>query len=239
MFSLGSPLTKRILIAAALAFIGALFLGYYGGNPRVYWQNDRIEWLEQQHSNLYQRVDQLEYKNNILQVELDVERSASRSLQNELRGVLEDKSSITRELAFYQRVMAPELDTNGVAVDSFVVAAATSPSTYYFRLILLQLERAQQLVRGQFTVVLKGQQSGERVEFDVLEMAGLGDKANEFTMNYYTLSEGTFRLPELFVPQSVMVKVKVGNGRQLERVYQWQDLLSRPTVLKKAVPEEN
>lgn len=239
MFRLGSPLTRRMLVAVALAFVGALFLGYYGGNARVHWQNDRVEWLEQQHSNLYQRVDQLEYKNNILQVELDVERSASRSLQNELRGVLEDKSNITRELAFYQRVMAPEHDANGVAVDSFVVAAATSLNTYYFRLILLQLERAQQLVRGQFAITLKGQQNGERVELDVLEMAELGDKANEFTMNYYTLSEGTFRLPELFVPQSVMVKVKVGNSRQLERVYQWQDLLSSPTALKGTVPEEN
>lgn len=239
MFSLGSPLTIRSFVVLALALIGALFLGYYGGNARVHWQNDRVAWLEQQHSNLYQRLDQLEYKNNILQVELDVERSASRSLQNELRGVLEDKASITRELAFYQRVMAPELDTNGVAVDSFVIVAATSPNTYYFRLILLQLERAQQLVRGQFEVTVKGQQSGERVELDVLAMAELGDKANEFTMNYYTLSEGTFKLPELFVPQSVMVKVKVGNSRQLERTYQWQDLLSNPAVIEQSTADES
>ncbi len=238
MFSLGSPLTIRMLVVFGLAFIAALFLGYYGGNMRVHWQNDRVTWLEQQHTHLYQRVDQLEYKKNILQVELDVERSTTRSLQNELRGILEDKASITRELAFYQRVMAPELDTNGVAVDSFVVAAAASPGTYYFRLILLQLERAQQLVKGSFSVTVSGQLAGQRVDLNLLEMAALGDKANEFTMNYYTLSEGTFRLPESFVPQSVMVRVKAGSSRQLERAYQWQELMSATANLSRNAQEE-
>jgi len=238
VFSLGSPLTIRKLVVLGLVFIAALFLGYYGGNVRVHWQNDRVAWLEQQNSSLYQRVDQLEYQNNILQVELDVERNASRLLQSELRGVLEDKSSITRELAFYQRVMAPELDTNGVAVDSFVVAEAASPETYYFRLILLQLERAQQLVTGTLSVHLSGQIDGQRAELDVLEIADLGDNAHKFTMNYYTLSEGTFRLPESFVPQSVMVRVKVGNSRRLERVYQWQELLNTAKGLGRDMQEE-
>lgn len=238
MFSLGSPLTIRMLVVAGLALVAALFLGYFGGNARVHWQTDKVSWLEQQASNLHQRVNQLEYQNNILQVELDVERTASRTLQSELRGVIEDKANITRELAFYQRVMAPELDTRGVAVDSFVVMASASPNTYYFRLILLQLERAQQLVRGEFSVTLKGQQNGERTEVDLLTLAELGEKANGFTMNYYTLSEGTFKLPELFVPQSVMVKVKVGNNnRQLERTYQWQELLSSTFEPERSTPE--
>lgn len=231
MFRLGNPITKRVLITVGLALLIAVVVGYYAANMRVHWQNDRVLWLEQQANSLYQRVDQLEYQKNILQVELDVERNASRALQHELRGVLEDKSNITRELAFYQRVMAPELDARGVTIDSFVVNTVTTPDTYYFRLIILQLERTQQSVRGSFSIILFGQEEEKRVEYSVLELANVGEQEKEFAANYYALSEGTFQLPESFVPQGIKITVKAGKSKPLERVYPWLELLSGQTTL--------
>ncbi|MCC5854482.1 MAG: hypothetical protein JJU10_02225 [Idiomarina sp.] len=233
MLKLGTPLTVKMLAAAAGLMLIMALLGYYGGHARIQWQNDRIAWHERQMENLHQQVNQLEYQKNILQVELDVERAASRALQGELRGALEDNAVISRELAFYQRVMAPELDADGVAVDSLVVAATGASNSFYFRLILLQLERAQQLVTGQVTIQLRGQLNGERQQYSLIELAGLADDASSFSMNYFSLLEGTFQLPDGFQPETISVHVRSGR-RQLERVFQWQELMDEALNLNES-----
>jgi len=235
VFQPGKVITVQTLLLAVCICVIAVFLGYYGGHKRIQWQKDRVQWLASQNDGLYERVDRLEYEKNILQVELDVERAATRALQGDLRGALEDKAAIARELAFYQRVMAPELDANGVAIDSFVVSEAT-PGNYYFRLILLQLERTQQLVTGTFSVQVVGQEAGQNASYDVLERSGNGE--GTFAMNYFALSEGTFRLPSDFVPDRVVVTVRRARSNAVEKSYQWQELLAEDVEVQEAFNSE-
>ncbi|RTE85634.1 MULTISPECIES: DUF6776 family protein [Gammaproteobacteria] len=230
MFQPGRIITVRTILLAIALLIAAIFIGYYGGHKRIDWQTQRVAWLESQTETLYERLDRLEYENNILQVELDVERAATRSLQDDLRDSIEDKAVIARELTFYQRVMAPELDANGVAIDSFVISEATSSGNFYFRLILLQLERAQQLVTGSFSVQLTGQENNETKTYNLLELAGIEE--GDFAMNYFALSEGTFRLPENFVPNTVTVRVQRRRGSAIDQIYQWQELLAEDVEIQ-------
>lgn len=230
MFQPGRIITLRTLLAAIVLLLLAVIAGYYGGHERVEWQTQRVAWLESQNETLYERLDRLEYQNNILQVELDVERSASRSLQTDLRDAINDKASIARELTFYQRVMAPELDANGVAIDSFVISEASSSGNYYFRLILLQLERTQQLVTGSFEVEVAGRENGERKTYNLLELADI--EKGDFAMNYFALSEGTFSIPVAFTPDTVVVRVQRRRGSAVDQIYQWQELLSQKVEIQ-------
>lgn len=226
MFRIGAPITVKTYVVLGAFCLVAVWIGYYGGNARVDWQQSRVDWLTEQNRNLYQQVDQLEYQRNILQVELDVERAAGRTLQAELRGALEDNANITRELTFYQRVMAPEQSANGLGIDSFVLAETATERRYYFRLILLQLERAQQLVSGRYTIVLRGQYQGERREMNLFDLAESESELGQFNMSYFSLHEATFYLPENFAPDVVVVRVQSGRNRALERSYDWASLLS-------------
>ncbi|TRW48161.1 hypothetical protein FM042_10930 [Aliidiomarina halalkaliphila] len=208
---------------AAIAAVFAL-LGYFGGNARLHHLEQNTRLQESQRSSLHQRVERLEYRNNILQVELDVERAATRALQQELREAIDQNAQIRRDLVFYQRVMAPELDADGVSIDSFQISRLSNEERYYFRLILLQLERIEQLMTGSMRVVVRGQRDGQRQDLSILELAGY-DTEHSFSMSYFTLTEGSFSFPEGFTPDTVHVHVRVRGGRQTERYFPWSDLL--------------
>lgn len=224
MFKIGQPLTRRHFGVAVVGAIGVLILGYGLGNLQGNLLTHKINWLDTQSKNLYQKIERLEYQKNILQVEFEVEKSATEALQKELKKTLDEKADVARELAFYQRVMAPELDAKGVAIDTLVISPLPTQQTYYFRLILLQLERTQQLVQGEYSIRILGAIGHESAEFDALELANVESNKRRFTMNYYTLSEGIFQLPEGFEPQSIEVQVQV-KGNVVKQLFTWHDLL--------------
>lgn len=212
-----------IFICLAVAFSAA---GYLVGNMRLIHVEQENRLFAQQRDSLHERLQRLEYRNNILQVELDVERAASRGLQQELRVHQDEIASIRRELAFYQRVMAPELNADGIAIDSLTITALASDNSYYFRLILLQMERIEQLAQGSLRITLRGFKANERQEYSMLALAGIDDGATSFVMNYFSLTEGSVTLPEGFIPETVTVHVRSRQGRQTERTYQWQELIN-------------
>ncbi len=221
---------KRLLLYVALA---ALFVvaGYLVGNMRLIHLEQQTLLLENQRASLHQRVDRLEYRINILQVELDVERAATQSLQDELRDTQDDNATIRRELAFYQRVMAPELEADGITIDSMTVTSLPGENSYYFRLILLQMERIEQLAQGSITLTLRGFEQDERKEYNLLALAGIDEGATQFVMSYFSLTEGSFNLPAGFSPDTLHVRVRSRQGRQTERNYRWRQLFEAETAV--------
>ena len=223
--------TRRLVllfIGIAIAFSVA---GYLVGNIRLIYLEQEARLFAQQRDSLHQRMQQQEYRSNILQVELDVERAATQALQQELRLTQDENANIRRELTFYQRVMAPELNADGISIDSMTVNALPGTNSFYFRLILLQQERIQQLAQGSLRLTLRGLQDGERQEYSLLTLAGIDEGSTQFVMSYFSLTEGSFTLPENFVPETLHVNVRSRQGRQTERTFQWQQLIT-------AEPEE-
>lgn len=214
---------QRFLRYAAIAAAFGL-LGYFGGNLRLNYLEQNTRLQESQRESLHERYDRLEYRNNILQVELDIERAANRILQDEIREALDRKATIRRELAFYQRVMAPELAAEGVSIDSFQISPISSERGFYFRLVLLQLDRIEQLMTGTVELTIRGHQGTRRHELNLLELAGIEATASRFSMNYFALIEGSFLLPPGFVPDTVQIRVRARGGRETERYYPWDDL---------------
>lgn len=226
MFKIGHVITRTTLLTVVVSLIGAIAVGYYAATVHIKWQLERGDWLEQQNSGLYNRVAQLEYQINILQVELDVERGASELLQSQLADLIAEKSELTRELAFYQRVVSPEQSSKGVIQDSFIITPTSDGGSFYYRLILLQLDRrTQHPIPGRFDIEIVGQVEGDNVTLSLLELANAGEGAKRFQIRYYALEEGTFTLPQGFSPQYIKVTVKADGARTIEQTYQWQVLL--------------
>lgn len=224
-----------MIVLAALGI--AVWVGYEIGNAR-------LGFLEQERERLHARVErtqslneQLEYQVNILRVERDVDRVAITNLQRELRQAHDDSAEIRRELAFFQRVMAPELDADGVTIDSLSLIEA-GEGIFHFRLILLQLDRAQQsLTTGNYRITLHGRYDGEPIEYDVLELAGIENDSGErdFAMNYFSRLDGTFLVPEGLEPELVQVQVRVRGGRQTTQQFTWGALtgeVEQPLLLR-------
>ncbi|MCC5880245.1 MAG: hypothetical protein JJU03_10175 [Idiomarina sp.] len=218
-----------IVLAAAVLCV---WVGYEVGNARLGFLHAERERLTERTQRLQRMNEQLEYQTNILRVERDVDRVAIENLQAQLRQSHDDTAAIRRELAFFQRVMAPELDADGVSIDSLTITPA-SDGVFHFRLILLQLERTQEnLVTGGFRITLRGSRDGESSEYDVLELAGVEHDNGErsFAMNYFNRLDGTFRLPDDLSPESISVEIRVRGGRQVSQQFPWGELVGDPEV---------
>ncbi|MCL4410639.1 MAG: hypothetical protein M1356_10110 [Gammaproteobacteria bacterium] len=219
---------KSTFITVAVVLV-LLLIGYGIGTGRGIYLEQNYRLLSQQKSDFQRQVYQLEYRNNILTVELDVERAANRSLQQELRLAQDNMVQTRRELAFYQRVVSPELDAEGMTIDSVLVRQLPGSESYYFRVILLHTVRTQELVRGRLEVFVRGHVDGERRELNLAQLAAAeaGEERDHmtFALNYFSLQEGTWTFPGEFTPESMLVRVTSNSGQQTERIYPWSELL--------------
>ena len=222
------------LVVAALVGL-CVWGGYEIGNARLKFLEQERERLESRITRLQQAIEDLEYQTNILQVERDVDRVAIENLQGELRSAQQQTSEVRRELSFYQRVMAPELTAEGVAIDSLQVTPGGG-EVFHFRLILVQLDRAQQqLAQGSYSVIMRGRRNGQGVEYNLLELAELAEGTGSFAMNYFTRVDGSFKMPSEFAPESVQVNVRTRGGRRTSKQYMWNEL----TAAEVAVDEQH
>lgn len=221
--------STALLIAAAVICIWA---GYEIGNARLQYLEDERTHLTERTQRLQQTIENLEYQTNILRVERDVDRVAIENLQRDLRDAHNETAVIRRELAFFQRVMAPEMEADGVAIDSLMLQEANA-GVYHFRLILVRLERAQQsLAQGTFRLIIRGRRAGEVAEYDILELANLEPEGGErsFAMNYFSRLDGTFQLPEGLEPEAITVSVRTRQGRQTSQQFTWNELIGTEAV---------
>jgi hypothetical protein len=100
-----------------------LFVGYRIGNYYHYFQ---ITSLEQQHTRLAQLYQQQELNTariHSLEVELTVEQLANKQVEKLLKEVLEQEFELKKQLAFYEKIMAPEKDIDGLIIDNVRITA--------------------------------------------------------------------------------------------------------------------
>lgn len=219
------------LLLLVVLLMGGL-IGYLGGNWQVLVLQDKVQQLQQQISELYERSEQFDYQQHIAQVELGIERAAATSLQQELLAAQDENFALRRELTFYQKIMSPENEASGVVIDSLELQPSRQANTYHFRLALVQTERQRNLISGTVSMRLRGRQDGNPSELDLQTLAAIESKGRQFSMRYFTVQAGTFVLPDGFVAERIEVEVSIkGAGNQpLARSFFWEQLLNAPAA---------
>jgi len=159
-----------LLICVAVLVV---YLAYLAGVWHAKALKEEVSKQSQQLEQLYQRIEQMEYQRHVLQVELDIERSANQSLQDELSALQNDNYGLRRDLAFYQKIMAPELQESGVTIDSLTVTKNRSENHFHFSLAVLQIEQRRNFVQGTVTVELVGRIDGKKERYDLLKLANI------------------------------------------------------------------
>lgn len=224
----GSEIKKRLgamrfylLLAALLAV--ALYMGVRLGNVQYSYQKDKIAGLEQTIASITEENHRLTKGMNIVGVELEVERLANQKLQSSLKQAMEGETALRQELAFFQKIMAPELEEQGVVIDSVDIEASNSEGYYRFALVLMQRSQKKGLVKGSASLTLLGTVNGEPRELDLLSLMEESPSRLGFSFKYFELLSGTFRLPEGFVPQRLQVACDVSKPKsgRLERSFRW------------------
>lgn len=215
-----------VFLAAVGLLILLVYLAYLAGVWHAKSLKDTVSDQSVQLDDMYERLEQMEYQRHIMQVELDIERSSNQSLQDELTTLQNDNYGLRRDLAFYQKIMAPELQQGGVIIDSIAVTPNQAEQHFHFSLAVLQIEQRRRFVEGRVAIDLVGRVNGEKQRVDLMKLANIGKADRSFTMRYFSVYEGDFFMPEGFVPERIDVSVTLTDGGRgtLNRSFFWKDI---------------
>jgi len=180
-----------------------LFSGYRFGNYYHNYQettlNQQKTRLDELYSTQAKQVEQI----HTLEVELVVERLANQNSQSTLKQMAEEHYQVKKQLAFYEKVMAPEKDADGLIIDNIKIMATQSPNHYRFQVVLVQQELKKRYVKGYIELAFEGSLADKPKLIKLSEVSSLSKKDRSFSFKYFQVIEGEFTLPDNFVPEKL------------------------------------
>lgn len=194
-----------LLLIALLA--GTFYLGFKMSGQVVIWQKEQLNTQQERLKGLYQELDQKIRQINYLSVELEVEQNAAEQLKQELVGLKEESLQLRTELNFYQKVLAPELVADGLAIEQFDIQTTNRVNRYKFKFAIVQTDTRKRNAKGYIKLNLVGIEDGQTRTFDLAKLAKLGSENLRFSFHYFQYFEGEFELEEGFIPEDIEIKV--------------------------------
>jgi hypothetical protein len=206
--------------------IGAcLFAGFHLGNESYSQQLKLVLTHEQSVQNLTSENNKLTKNLNILGVELEVARLAHKKQFIDIEQGIERETELRERIAFYQQVMAPELNQEGFLIDGFNVETAASDHSYRFELVLMQQNKVKQSLTGSLDITLIGSQNGKAKQYTLKQLLVDTDQALKFGFKYFQVVQGEIKLPVGFIVEKVSVYAQVYQNRrkkgELTTVFDW------------------
>lgn len=212
-----------ILIALIAA---TLYLGFIWGNAHYSQQQTTISTHEKSIQNLKLENEDLTKKLNVLGVELEVARLTQQQQFIEIGKSIDVEKDLRTQLAFYQQVMAPELNEQGFLIDGFNIEPALSDNSFRFELVLMQQNKTKNTLKGNLQVTLIGSEEGKAKQYSIDSMlSDQEQKSLTFSFKYFQVIAGEIRLPEGFQPEQVSVHANIFQFKrkkgELTTVFNW------------------
>ena len=195
--------SSAILLLVILAIV--FFCGYRLGN---FYHSYQAQTLAQQKVRLdfiYQKLAEKTQHINILEVELEVERMANARSQQTLKLIEQAHFQVKKELAFYEKVMAPEKQANGFVIDGVNLTKSQSPAHYPFQVVLVQQVLRKRYVKGFIELTIIGSLNNKPTSIALSELTTLNQEELSFSFQYFQIISGELTLPEKFVPETIKV----------------------------------
>lgn len=197
----------RFLMLLIFVISITAYTSYQIGGSVNKWQQQQLVKQQARLDNLYQEIDQHVRKNNYLTVELQVEKKAGKQTQEELVILREELFQLRKELSFYQKVLAPELVADGLAIEQFNIEQDKGQNRYTLHFAVVQTDSKKRNAKGNISLNIVGYEDGQRTTLDLAKLANLSSSDLKFSFHYFQYFEGKFQLPEGFVPANIEIKV--------------------------------
>lgn len=216
-----------LLLASVLAGVSTI-VAYFIGRE-VWTQQNAL--LQQQQATLNQQITQLEHaqrQQQILQVDLNVQRKANEVMQKELAALQVNQVELEKQIGFYRKVLAPEETYSGAWVDRFVLESAAGDNRYRFRLIMVHEQKAKRFVKGSSQLVLVGVDAeGNAFRKNLLELTNKSSASLAFSFRFFQSFALEFQLPEGIEVEHVEIKTTLPSTRWQEytvnaQLFTWQ-----------------
>jgi hypothetical protein len=207
---------------------GCLYSGYWLGDKSLLRHQQLVDTQGERLAELYQHSDKLQQKINFLNVEIEIEKQAATHVQQQLAELHQKNFKLQSDLSFYQKIMAPELGVQGLAVDSVIISPTNAERVFHYKVVLVQTQKQKRYARGYIEVKIKGSQANVAKTLDIKTVvAGLDKKGLKFSFQYFKIFEGDMILPQGFNAQSVVVSAILPSSKwqkyqRLDRQYPFE-----------------
>ncbi|HCM48457.1 MAG TPA: hypothetical protein DIS98_13485 [Colwellia sp.] len=190
-----------------------LFTGYRLGNYYHYFQITNLEQQKVRLEQLYQQQENNIARIHTLEVELAVEQLANQKAQGLLKSAAKQQFEVKKQLAFYEKIMAPEKQAAGLFVENINIQATKIPNKYHFQVTLVQQQLKRRYSKGYLELIFKGREGDQAVTLKLADVAELNKKDLQFSFQYFQIINGEFTLPVNFTPENVLVSAILTQSR--------------------------
>ncbi|AGH47154.1 DUF6776 family protein [Paraglaciecola psychrophila] len=203
-----------------------VYLGFFWGNANYTQQQMTISTHEKSIYNLKLENEKLIKNLNILGVELEVAKLTQQQHFIEIGKSIDVEKDLRTQLAFYQQVMAPELNEQGFLIEGFNLEPALSDNSFRFELVLMQQNKTKNTLKGNLKVTLIGSENGKAKQYTLDSMlSDQEQKSLTFSFKYFQVIAGEISLPEGFQPEQVSVHADMFQFKrkkgELTTVFDW------------------
>lgn len=228
----------RVAVACgilAMAIGGGI--AYFIGNWSLHQEKNSLTLQLQQQQNTLEitQVQLAEQRKQVdyLTAELAIERHTSQLQMKDLKTEQQKLFETRKELAFYQKIISPDLQANSLIIDSFTLSPAEAVGRYKFNLVLIEQDKQKNFAKGQIKLTLVGKKAGKKANVDLLQLAGFSKADRRFSFKHFQIFEGEFVLPSAFTAEQVEVTVSVpaSRGQKAAKVSQSLPWLERPELV--------
>lgn len=216
-----------ITLIATCIFVGYRIGNYFHGHQSqaLSYHKKRLELLYNQQADQIKRI-------NTLEAELEVEKMAGKRSLALLKEVENEHYQLKKELAFYEKIMAPEKQADGVVLDDFVVSKTETENRYNFRVFLVHQLLQKKYAKGYIDIKVSGNLKSKTTVLNLADISELTQKNLSFSFKFFQVVEGIFTLPEDFSPEKINIIITLPKGRwqkyhRLEESFQWNTKLGR------------
>ena len=218
-----------LLIGLLMAVFALLYTGYWFGDSALAQRQQLIAEQQQRLDELYTQTDEQLQKINFLQVEMEIERQAAEHVQQQLQQTHKDKHQLQKELSFYQKIMAPELQAGGLEIDEFTITATPSRHIFRYKLVLVQIQKTKRYAKGYVKMAFNGVEGDKTQQYKFEQLSADKQEKIPFSFRYFQILEGDIIFPKAFSAQQVEIDVILPAGKwqkfeQLDRQYPFEAL---------------
>ena len=186
-----------------------LFIGFRTGN---YYHHAQLSLLDQQKlrlNNLYHQQELHVERINTLEVELTLEQLANKKAQILLKKAADAHSLVKKDLAFYEKIMAPEKQAGSLVVDKVEFFGSSLTNQYRFQVTLLQQLLKRSFSKGYIDLTFVGTLENKPIKLKLSDISTMTKKERSFSFQFFQVINGDFILPNKFVPESVELTVNL------------------------------
>lgn len=219
------PLKSAFFIVLIISL--CLYIGYRFGNFYHSYQQNIIKNQAQRLTQLYQENEDYIRTVNTLTVELEIERLANKKTAAILEKIEAEHYEVKKQLAFYEKIMAPEKQAEGVVIDNLMILPTTSQNHYRYQIVMVQKNKKKRYAKGEVDLIFSGSLNSKPKQFKLSNLIKNNKKELTFNFKYFQMVEGEFTLPLGFAPEQIKVVATLPKGKwqkyhRLEQNYPWR-----------------